>query len=390
VRRSAAIVGIGETPYVRRSQRSLTALVIEAVEKALADAGLAGSDVDMIITEGGLMPTAAPPDEVARCIGVTRSYSVRTAGTYGAGIAGAHLAAKEAIESRSAAVVLSYFGVDWGSHAGAFHGLGGSPGSMKYALERPTGLFVQPVLFAAMANRYKHVHGVDLEPALGRLAVELRAHALANGSGQLSKPLTFDDYLAAPFVAEPLRVPDCCLLTDGAGATVTVGSDRARDLRQVPVDIRGGAFSSSPDRMSDFFTQSRGYPFFESARIASRRALELSGMGLGEMDFVQLYDCFTISLLLQMEDIGLCEQGSAVEYIGSGDTVGMRNSDTPINTHGGLLSHAYVLGIAHVIEAVRQLRGTAGTGQVPDAVTGLVGLLTGSQYCAIVLGQEAS
>jgi acetyl-CoA acetyltransferase len=157
------------------------------------------------------------------------------------------------------------------------------------------------------------------------------------------------------------------------------------EAEQVPVWIASGASVGLPTRFIDFFSQNPEYLSWPGAHQATHNALAQLGIGLADLDFAELYDCSTISLLVQLEDIGLCERGQAAAYLATPGAGISTSGKLPINTHGGLLAHSYVLGIAHIIEAVRQLRGTAGACQVAGARTGLVGLLAGAEYCSLVL-----
>lgn len=384
LRDAAAIAGIAETPAVRRSPLSAKALIVDAVEAALADAGLGSSDVDGVITDG-YMAGAMPHDELAATLGFG-SYFSGSSSYYGSGIASAHLLAAQAIATGQAEVVVSYFGVDWGTTSGVYTAVG-AEGSPKEVFEKPYGYFGQPFFFGAIASRYRSVYGVDLERALGSLAVQQRVNALRTGTAQMNRPMTYEQYLGSDPVAEPLRVPDCCLLTDGAAATVMVSAERARDLRQRPVYLKGAALETVPYSMDNYFTQNHDYLSWPAARPAVDKALAMADRSLSDIDFAELYDCFTMTLLMQIEDIGWCAKGEAADFVDGGKRVAI-DGEIPINTHGGLLSHSYLLGMTHITEAVRQLRGSAGDVQVQDAALGLVGLLAGPHYGTLVLGSE--
>jgi acetyl-CoA acetyltransferase len=338
-----------------------------------------------------VMPIRMPHDEVAACLGLP-DYFGASASFYGSGIAGAHVLAAEAITSGRARVIVSYFGVDWGSRTGAAYGAAARGGAHsgddpKEVFERPFGYYGQPYYFGAIATRYRHLFDVDLEEALGSVAVQFRHHALRNGRAQMTRPLDMDGYLASPYVAEPLRVADCCLLTDGAAATVMVSSDHASDLRNPPVEVAGAALKGAPLDLDRYFSQNRDFLGWPSARSAVNEALSKAGCTLSDLHFAELYDCFTMTVLMQLEAIGWCEPGEAPEFVRGGKRIAIEG-DLPLNTHGGLLSHSYLLGISHIAEAIRQLRGEAGTGQVPGAAVGLVGLLAGPHYGALVLARR--
>ncbi|MFM9845553.1 MAG: thiolase family protein [Hyphomicrobiaceae bacterium] len=379
-----AIVGVGETPNVRRSEKNLRALVVEAVANALDDAGLKPSDVDGVLSDGLVMPTTVPRDFVAAQFGIDRRYDGGM--SYGgAGSACAPQLAQLAISSGLAKVVVYYFGVDWGTRASGpygFHDLYAG----KMAFEKPYGFNAQPSYFALWARRYMHEYGLT-ERDLATIAVTQRQSALLNPRSQATKPMTYDDYFAARMVSDPLRVPDCCLITDGAGAFVMTSLERARDLPKPPVRVLGTGFGSEPVNGDDAFTQPGGMMRIPGAKAAAERALGQAGLIHADIDFAELYDCFTMSCLLQLEETGFCKRGEGAAFIrekGIGIDGGL-----PINTHGGLLSHSYLLGVEHVIEAVRQLRGESGKGQVKDARVGLVGGLSNPDYGVLLLGKDA-
>ena len=303
----------------------------------------------------------------------------------GAGSACAPQLAQLAISSGLAKVVVYYFGVDWGTRASGpygFHDLYAG----KMAFEKPYGFNAQPAYFALWARRYMHEYGLT-ERDLATIAVTQRASALLNPRSQATKPMSYDDYFGARMVSDPLRVPDCCLITDGAGAFVMTSLERARDLPKPPVRVLGTGFGSEPVNGDDAFTQPGGMMRLPGAKVAAERALRQAGLTHADIDFAELYDCFTMSCLLQIEEIGFCERGEAAAFIrekGMGIDGGL-----PINTHGGLLSHSYLLGVEHVIEAVRQLRGDSGKAQVKDARVGLVGGLSNPDYGVLLLGKDA-
>jgi acetyl-CoA acetyltransferase len=378
-----AIVGVGETPAVRRSQKSLRALVVEAVSNALDDAGLEPSDVDGIVSDGLVMPTTVPRDFVAAQFGIDRRYDGGMS-FGGAGSACAPQLAQLAISSGLAKVVVYYFGVDWGTRTSGpygFHDLYAG----KMAFEKPYGFNAQPSYFALWARRYMHDYGLT-ERDLATIAVTQRASALLNPRSQSTKPMSYDDYFAARVVSDPLRVPDCCLITDGAAAFVMTSLERARDLPKPPVRVLGTGFGSEPVNGDDAFTQPGGMMRIPGAKAAAERALGQAGLIHADIDFAEIYDCFSISCLLQIEEAGFCKRGEGAAFIRERG-IGI-DGRFPVNTHGGLLSHSYLLGVEHVIEAVRQLRGESGKAQVKDARVGFVGGLSNPDYGVLLLGKD--
>ena len=378
-----AIVGIGQTAPVRRSDKGIRELVVEAIELALEDAGLEASEVDGVITDGLVMPTTVPRDFIAAQFGMDRRFDGGIS-FGGAGTASAPQLARMAITSGLAKNVLFYFGVDWGSRPSGpygFHDLYAA----KMAYEKPYGFTGQPCYFALWARRYMHEFGLT-EEDLATIAVTQRQSALRNPRSQATMPMSYADYYAARVVSDPLRVPDCCLITDGAAAFVMTSMDRARDLPNLPVRVLGTGFGSEPITGDDVFTQPAGMARIPGAKAASERAFSEAGLALGDVDFAELYDCFTISCLMQVEALGFCERGEGGAFIRE---MGMGiEGKLPINTHGGLLSHSYLLGVEHVVEAVRQLRGTAGEAQVAGARIGLVGGLSNPDYGVLLLGRD--
>ena len=309
--------------------------------------------------------------------------SAITAGS-GSSNACAPIHAQLAISNGLAKTLVYYFGVDWGTRASGpygFHDLYAA----KMVFEKPYGFTGQPQYFALWARAYMHEYGLT-EHDLATIAVTQRESALLNPLSQATRPLTYDDYFASRMISDPLRVPDCCLITDGACAIVMTSLERARDLAKPPVRVLGTGFGSEPITGDDVFTQPAGLMRIPGARIATDKALRQAGITLGDVDFAEIYDCFTMSCLLQIEDIGFCKRGEGAAFIREkGIGIGGK---LPVNTHGGLLSHSYLLGVEHVLEAVRQLRGDAGRGEERDAEVGLVGGLSNPDYGVLVLGKD--
>ena len=379
-----AIVGIGQTPPVRRSTKPIRHLAIEAVQLALDDAGIAPADIDGVITDGVIMPHTVPREFIAAQFGMTRSFDGGVS-FGGAGVACAPELAKLAINAGKAQTVLFYFGVDWGSRVSGPYGFHDMYPA-KMAFEKPYGFNAQPSYFALWARRYMHEYGMT-DADLAAIAIAHRDNAMLNPAAQARTPLSLESYRAARMIADPLRVPDCCLITDGVGAFIMTSVERARDLRQPVVKVLGSSFASEPWSGDDIFTQQREIFRVTGAAAACQRALREAGITLADVDFAELYDCFTISVLMQLEDLGFCGRGEAPALVrerGIGVHGGL-----PLNTHGGLLSHSYLLGVEHVIEAVRQLRGAAGAAQVAKADIGLVGGWSIPDYGVLLLGKDA-
>ena len=371
-----AIVGVGETEFRRRHDRHVASLVVEAARAAIDESGLKPEDID-----GFISPRGQPPaDEVALGVGATRRrYTTTNAYTPGAGPLAAIVEAKLAIDAGLATAVLVTYGVQTSAPGGpyAFH----ATDSLKADLEMPVGYYGQPVYFAMLAARYRHLYG--LEPRqLGALAVAQRHWASMTPGAQRPERITMEDYLASPMVAEPLHTLDCCLISDGAGAYVVTSAERARDLAKPPAIVAGIASGSNRVTLTEMFTQNPD--FLELApQQSAGRAFEQAGVGREDIDFAEVYDCFTISVLLQLEGLGFCGIGEAGGFVEDGRTG--PGGALPINTHGGHLSHAYIPAVTHVIEAVRQIRGERGEAQVPGAQVGLVSTFGGPDHATLIL-----
>lgn len=251
---------------------------------------------------------------------------------------------------------------------------------MKANFELPFGWFPQPVYFATIARRHMWEYGTRPED-LGALAVACRRHA--NGHPDAitrERSLNLDEYLARPYIVDPLRMEDCCLISDGGGAFIMTSAERAKDLAK-PVVLVDGVAEGYSNAGTHWSQQG---DFTSSPQVfCAPKAFEMAGVCAEDVDVLTLYDPFSIVALMQIEDMGFCKKGGVGEFAADGNL----HFDTPglaYNTHGGLLSHAYVLGISHVNEVVRQLRGEAAN-QVGDASVGVYGGYTGHMASTLVL-----
>jgi acetyl-CoA acetyltransferase len=212
-----------------------------------------------------------------------------------------------------------------------------------------------------------HEFGTTAEQ-LGAIAVAMRKHAQLNPAAVMAgRPMTLDDYMASPMLADPYRILDCCLETDGAAAVIVTSPERAADLAAKPVKILSGA--SGQPYPADEITNRKDL-FRTGLSIAAPEAFDKAGASPDDMDFAMIYDCFTFEVLQQIEEVGFCKRGEGGDFV-SGGRIELGGA-LPVNTHGGLLSEAHVLGMTHITEAVRQLRGDAGARQVDGAEIGVV------------------
>lgn len=367
----AAIAGVGETPFHRGSPKLPVELMLDASLAALADAGLEPGDLDGICPPPGY--TSA--EELAVNLGVVDLGFSATTAIGGASSVAAIRNAALAVAGGAAScvlVVVGWNGYSWLRPRDGVptprHGLAlTSAQDVVTDVMVPQGAIGPPQFYAPVANRYRHEHGID-EMDAAAFALTMRRHAALHPLALMrDRPLTLDEYLASPVVADPFRVLDCCLETDAAAAVVVTSTERARDARNGGVVVLGAA-EGRPDPPDDVAGRD------DLTRIglhgAAARAFAMAGVAADDLDTVGVYDCFTYIALLQLEALGVCEAGGAGELARSG-AIELGGS-LPVNTHGGLLSQGHMWGMNHVVEVVRQLRGAAGDRQVPDAALAAV------------------
>jgi acetyl-CoA acetyltransferase len=381
---AVAIAGVGEADHSQASGRSAQAIAAQAVERALEDAGLAPRDVDGIMFSGGI-------GEVFDAKAFHAHFGTRHElweSPRGGGMAWAATApatAAPVLRAGRARHVLNVFSVSWATQRAQ---MVGGPGQFhaeeryKASLEVPFGFFPQPVYFATIARRHMIDFGTRPEH-LGAIAVTSRRHAnLHPGAVMRGKPLSLADYLARPMLVDPLRVEDCCLISDGGGAYLMTTPERARDLRRPAVRVLGVGEGRSATGL--YWSQQRAFTSTPQV-FSAPAAFAMAGIGPQDVDVLALYDPFTIVALMQIEDMGFCAKGEGGPFV-AGDALAFDGGRLPLNTHGGLLSHAYVLGISHVVEIVRQLRGEAAA-QVRGAEVGVYGGYTGHLASTLVLAR---
>jgi acetyl-CoA acetyltransferase len=376
-----AIVGIGETSYTKASGRTAREIGAEAVARAIEDAGLEPADIDGITWSGAFADFDA--GAFHEHFGTSHDLWVSPWGGGMAWAATAPYLAAQAIRDGRARHVVNVFPVAWATQRAS---MTGGPGevhaaqSAKQNLEVPFGWFPQPVYFATIMRRHMIEFGTTPEQ-FGAIALACRRHANLNPDAVMhGRPMTMDDYLASPMLADPLRLFDSCLISDGGAAFVSTSVERARDLPQPPAVVAGvgEGFSAS----GTHWAQQRA--FTSTPQIFSAPpAFAMAGVRPDDVDVLTVYDPFTVVSLMQIEDMGFCPKGEAGRFV-EGDTLHHDAGRLPFNPHGGLLSHAYVLGIAHVVECVKQLRYTAAA-QVPGCDVAVYGGYTGHMATTLVL-----
>jgi acetyl-CoA acetyltransferase len=368
--KEACIVGIGETDYCRKPGSGLSQLGVQlqASARAIAEAGLKASEIDGIMP----FPNLGRAEEIAANLGCENLRYAATIHMGGAAPAASLQAAAAAVNSGMANYVLLPAG--WNGYSGArvrqtvsqdVSSIPGGAIARDYYL--PFGFTAPPQWYSVMARRHMHEFGTRSEQ-LGAIALTMRKHAQLNPKAVMhGKPMTMDDYLASPMLADPYRFFDCCLETDGGAAVVVTSAERARDLPTRPVRILAAACGQPYP--ADEITNRRDF-FKTGLTIAAPEAFGKAGLTPSDADFAMIYDCFTFEVLQQLEEVGFCQRGEGGSFVEGGRIE--LGGELPVNTHGGLLSEAHVLGMSHIVEAVRQLRGGLGERQVKDAQVGVV------------------
>ena len=384
--RVAVIAGIGESKVGKVPERSALQLQADAAQAALTDAGLRMQDIDALLTtpvrvEHWNMPCGV----VAHHLGVRPAYlsTVDIAGASGAAMI--HQAAM-AIAAGQCTTVLCVAGqnlLSHGSRATAVKSMA-EGGSAHPQFEVPYGPIV-PSLYALVAQRHMHEYGTTPEQ-LAEVAVTIRRHASMNPNAHKRDLITVDDVLKSRMISAPLHVLDCALVSDGAAAAIVTTAERARDLKRKPVHLLGQGYGLRHSHIGDTELTTTG------AVDSGRDAFRTAGLTPADVDLAQIYDCFTITVIVELEDLGFCKKGEGGRFV-EGGRIGI-GGELPITTHGGLLSACHPGlggGFFHVIEAVRQLRGAAGARQVKDAEVALVhgngGVI--SVHCTLLLGNAA-
>ena len=381
----AAIAGIGATEFSKDSGRSELRLAVDAVGAALADAGLSPSDVDGLVT---FTMDANAEVAVARELGMGELTFFSHIG-YGGGAACATVQqALLAIQGGAAEVVVCYRALNersghrFGQVSRAAASAPTSSG-VDNGWHYPMGLGTPAATVAMVARRYLHTFGGS-SADFGRVAVADRRHAATNPRAWFyGRPITLDEHQSSRWIAEPLRLLDCCQETDGAVAVVVTSLERARDLPHVPAVVLAAAQGSGPDQyvMTSYYRDDlTGLP---ELGVVARQLWRQSGLAPADIRTAVLYDHFTPYVLMQLEELGFCPPGQARHFIADGAIE--LGGVLPVNPHGGQLGEAYIHGMNGIAEAVRQVRGTA-VNQVEGSGPVLVTAGTGVPTSGLILG----
>jgi len=385
IKDKCAVAGIGYTKYTRKSGVTVKALAVECCMNAIKDAGLSVKDIDGIATYN--MGDSSSPYAVSTSLGLPE---LRWNFEYHAGANGATstlLNAAAAVNAGLAKNVLVFRAMN-GRSGKRFGGTGESlysAGLEQFCV--PFGLTSFPQAVGIAARRHMIKYGTTSKH-LAAVAITCREHAMLNERAVMRKPLTYEDYMLSPMIVEPFRLYDCCQETDGGCAVVITSAERAKDLKQTPVYLMAGA-NGAGHKSGDFFGKVTAFwpewPDLADTYAATmgKQLFETAGITPQDVDVAELYDCFTIEPIMQLQDFGFCKQGEAGDFVEAGEI--KLGGKLPMNTHGGLLSEGYIHGFNHVLEAVGQLRGQAGERQVKDAEIAFVSGYCGPVANAIIL-----
>ncbi|MEU6847935.1 acetyl-CoA acetyltransferase [Streptomyces sp. NPDC046716] len=381
-----AITGIALSDCGRVDEATPYALHAQAARRALADAGLTPDVIDGVASAG--LGTLAPV-EVAEYLGLKPRWVDSTSvGGSTWEVMAAHAA--DAIAAGHARAVLLVYGstarADIKAKRRTSNLSFGSRGPLQFEVPYGHTLIAK---YAMAARRHMHQYGTTLDQ-LAQVAVQARQNAAANPDAMFRDPITVDDVLAGPMIADPFTKLHCCIRSDGGAAVLMVAADLVPDCATSPVWVLGSGEHVSHTTMSEWddFTVS-------PAAVSGRLAFERAGVSPSEIDVAEIYDAFTYMTLVTLEDLGFCAKGEGGAFVEKGRL--LRDGELPTNTDGGGLSaqHPGMRGLFLLVEAVRQLRGTAGGHQVrkPDGSLPALAVAsgTGGWFCSsgtVVLGRE--
>ena len=371
-----AIVGVGATPYYVRGQsypRTINEMIGTAILGACADAGINVRQIDGFAYYSSAsagytdkMDTAS----IMEMLGIPEVTFTAALTSGGGGSAGAAGLATAAIMNGDATYVVTVMALQQiKQRLGTVFGAGAPTPESSFL--QPSGLVGPGHLMSVLARRHMHLYGTRRE-AFAEVVISQRENAINRPTAVRRSKLTLEEYFQSPMLADPLCRLDFCLETDGAVAFITASSERARDCRQPPVYIHGCAHGGRREWGRAFAWMGMPDPYFASSghKPVADRLWEMSGVKPQDIDVALIYDHFSAMVVMQLEDYGFCKKGEGGAFVESG-AIRYKTGSIPVNTHGGQLSEAYIIGMTHVREAVEQLRGVA-INQVEGAELALV------------------
>lgn len=383
-RGATALIGAADTAVGKLPGVSATALCAEAAVNAVADAGLTLSDIDGLITCNSMAePHMYHAEMMAEYLQIFPRYCVSAGAGGGTTFSVIYQAACAIAAGMCDTVLVSMAdSLRTGLTREQAKVMQSSSGHPQF--ETPYGCTV-PGYYALIAQAYLHKFSATPEQ-FAAVAVSARHHASLNPAAEQQTPITVEDVLSSRLIADPLHLLDCSLVSDGGSAVVLTRADRANDAPHKPVYLLGAGQGHGHEHVSQALSLTAS-----SARLSGERAFATSGYTPADMNLAQVYDCFTPVVLIEMEDLGFCEPGSAGDFFENKQaTLG---GTLPVNTHGGLLSHCHPGNPGSMFaltETIHQLRGDAGERQVRDAQLALVHAQGGilSSHCSLVVGTK--
>lgn len=384
LRNRIAIVGVGESDIGKVPTMSGLGLNAQAAKRALEDSGLPLSEIDGVLTAYSFTePYFMLGSVLCEYLGLKPRFNASLV-VGGATPAVMLKHAAEAIVSGQCNTVLVCAGENRATGQSRDQAVAALMAVGHPYYEKPYGPSI-PSFYAMIARRHMEEFGTT-EEQMASVAVTTRHHASLHPNAHMRKPLTMEEVLGSKPIADPLKMLDCCLLSDAGGAFIVTSAERARDLPSKPVYVAGvGEFHTHEHIMCAPSLTEFG------ATESGQAAYRMAGLGPEDIDVAQLYDCFSIVPIIELEELGFCKRGEGgAFYAGGHARLGGR---LPVNTHGGMLSHAHAGaagGLFGIVEAVRQLRGGQGDRQVPGAEVALVhnegGIL--SSHCTLILTND--
>lgn len=388
------MAGIGQTVYAKDMGRTELDLACAAIRAACADAGLDVSAVDGLVSYHVEQVSEA---DLATTLGIPDLRVMARTPSGGGGAASILGVAAMAVEGGVADCVVAFRARNRSKRAS--YGDDPSQGGRPWAKGRerlsdsrqwhhPFGVAAPAHEFALIASRHMHVYGTRAEH-FGMQAVVQRYHASRNPDSIMRDAITLDDWRASRPIAEPIRLFDCSLENDGATAVVVTSLERARDLRQPAVPVLAQVQYGAPIHMQlcEFFATTAAFGEHDGGAVsAGRRLFAQAGVTARDVDVALIVDPFTVAVPLALEQYGFCERGAGGPFIESGATR-WPDGDLPVNTHGGSNGEAFIHGVNHLPEAVRQLRGTAAS-QVEGAEVAFVCGAISDPSGAVLLGVD--
>jgi acetyl-CoA acetyltransferase len=357
----AAIAGLGITEVGKVYGRSAADFAADAVRRAAADAGLELHDIDGLLVSGGLNRRDRVDLSLQGDLGLADLRLLVEMNAFGASAGAMVSYAAAAVTSGAATAVACVFAdapLKPGRSAGtAYASQGRRPVAGFPGLRTAAGAVGANIHYALAARRHMTTYGTTTEQ-LGAIAVAQRAWAALNPLAQQREPITLADHQGSPWIAEPLRLLDCCLVSNGGVAVIVTTADRAASLAQPPVHLWGWAQGHPGAAME----QGSALGLRTGAATAAPAALRMAGVELADVDLLELYDCYTFTVLITLEDYGFCPKGEGGPFVADGR---LRPAGTlPCNTGGGQLSAFYMWGMTPLSEAIVQIRRQAGERQV--------------------------